>query len=241
MTPEDIQTQQFHVRFRGFDVEEVDSFLETVAESYLALQEENKTLNARMEELTKEMASYHNQEKTFQKAIMSAQNIAEEMKEKSRQEAEELLSSARKEAEELREDANNEVVGLEKEVDRLRDLKGQVQTDLRDLLESYLDQLETDAKSASSFGRTMPPPDDDLSDLYEKIDLPDNLLNAEPPEDVPPEEEEEVELAESQDEDEPQSTMPDLDGDIIFDLEDPLDEDEPSVSFEEEEKPSDQE
>ena len=32
ITPQDIQSKQFHVRMRGFDVDEVDKFLEKVAE-----------------------------------------------------------------------------------------------------------------------------------------------------------------------------------------------------------------
>lgn len=236
LTPEDIQTQQFHVRFRGFDVEEVDSFLEKVAEAYLALVEENKTLNAKLEELTKEMATYHNQEKTFQNAILSAQNIAEEMKEKSRQEAEELLSKAQEETKQLREDANTEVAGLEKEVDRLRDLKAQAQRDLRQLLQSYLDQLESG--DFSSLDDPVSASEDDLSDLYQKIDLSDDLLDAAPQEENMPGEEE-TETSTYPDEEGPQNALPDLNGEMLFTLEDPLEEHGPVVDLGNEEGPSD--
>lgn len=238
LTPEDIQTQQFHVRFRGFDVEEVDSFLEKVAEAYLALVEENKTLNAKLEELAKEMATYHNQEKTFQNAILSAQNIAEEMKEKSRQEAEELLSKAREETKQLREDANAEVAGLEKEVDRLRDLKTQAQRELRQLLQSYLEQLESESGDFSSFDDPVSASEDDLSDLYQKIDLSDDLLDAASQEEDMSGEEE-TEASAYPDEEESQSAMPDLNGDMLFTLEDPLEEHGPVVDLGNEETPSD--
>ncbi len=48
LTPENIQNQQFHVRFRGFDVDEVDAFLEKVAENYLVLIKDNEKLKEKL-------------------------------------------------------------------------------------------------------------------------------------------------------------------------------------------------
>ena len=45
ITPMDIRQQQFTVKmFRGFDVQEVDTFLEDVAQDYEALMRENTLL-----------------------------------------------------------------------------------------------------------------------------------------------------------------------------------------------------
>ncbi len=44
LTPEDIQKQQFNIRFRGFDVDEVDGFLEKVAENFSLLNEEKQQI-----------------------------------------------------------------------------------------------------------------------------------------------------------------------------------------------------
>ena len=41
MTPLDIQQQQFKTRFRGFDVREVDTFLEQTAGAFETVQREN--------------------------------------------------------------------------------------------------------------------------------------------------------------------------------------------------------
>ena len=49
LTAEDIQTQQFHVRFRGFDVDEVDAFLERVAENFVLLKDEKRQLKEQVE------------------------------------------------------------------------------------------------------------------------------------------------------------------------------------------------
>ena len=88
LTAEDIQTKQFHVRFRGFDIEEVDTFLERIAENFVLLNAEKKELKDKVEKLEMEINKFYSQEKTFQHAIISAQQISDEMQEKSRLEAE---------------------------------------------------------------------------------------------------------------------------------------------------------
>ena len=52
ITPMDIRQQQFTVRmFRGFDVQEVDTFLEDVAQDYEALIKENALLKEQLQVL----------------------------------------------------------------------------------------------------------------------------------------------------------------------------------------------
>jgi cell division initiation protein len=253
ITPQDIQSQQFHVRFRGFDVEEVDGFLERVAEEFLVLMEEHRQLAAQVDALKKEIDSYHHQEKAFQTAIISAQQIAEEMKIKSRREAEEITAAAQEEARQIREEANAEIVGLETEVDRLKEMKQQAGHELRRMLQTYLAQLDaglagTLAPAASEEKPELPAPEEsggrdeeapvvDLSDLYEKIELPDEEFA--PPGGLGAEldsDEDVRDLFTMGTVDEvPESTIPDLEGDMLFTLEDPLDEEGPTVSFEGEE------
>ena len=245
LTPQDIQTQQFHVRFRGFDVDEVDSFLEKIAEELLALQEENKVLTAKVEDLSKEVVTYHTQEKTFQNAILSAQNIAEEMKEKSRQESEVMLAKALEDSKQIREEANDEIEQLKKEIDNLRELKSQVKDDLRQFLQGYMDRMEQEPEMVAESSAQPAAEDEELSDLYQKIDLPDDLLGTPQNDEVVSSDEQEADdsisedsrvLAMGDDKEEDEAPVPDLDGDLVFTIEDPLDEDEPSVNFGEEEE-----
>lgn len=248
LTAQDIQSQQFHVRFRGFDVEEVDDFLERVAESVLALSEENKRLKERLDEMERELATFQNQQKTFQNAILSAQHIAEEMQEKTRQELEKERAKAKAEAEELVADARQEVVNLEREVDRLEALKAQAGEDIRALLESYTERLDRDFGSAKagrprppSFVAAQPPPEPPRASrlqpeddgLYERITVDESFYAGNVPAASGPE----LPVGDllGMDDDE-ESAVPDLDGDMVFTLEDPLDRTEPSITLESEDE-----
>ncbi len=243
MSPQDIQAKQFHVRFRGFDVEEVDGFLEQVAEHYLMALEENKTLTDTVQSLTGKLDALKNEEHSFKEAIISAQRVADDMRQKSKEQASALLLKAQNEAEELKDAAHKEITELEYQVDELRGMQSKLQADLKQLVGSYLEQIEQtfdssghqhsmtrlDAETAevnlSSEAAVLP--DDDLvaelpvgpeldtpqkateepelDDLYEKIDLgPDGIAL----------------VGESEG-----GSIPDLDDDVMFTLEDPLDKD----------------
>lgn len=51
MTPREIQEKQFHDAFRGYSHEEVDLFIDQVAEAYDQIYRENQGFNRRLEEL----------------------------------------------------------------------------------------------------------------------------------------------------------------------------------------------
>jgi cell division initiation protein len=51
LTPREIQEKQFHDAFRGYNHEEVDLFIDQVAEAYETIFKENQTFNRRLEEL----------------------------------------------------------------------------------------------------------------------------------------------------------------------------------------------
>lgn len=57
ITPQDIIDKEFRVKFRGFDMSEVDTFLEEVAENFLKLTEENTRLNEKIIALQQDMES----------------------------------------------------------------------------------------------------------------------------------------------------------------------------------------
>lgn len=240
ITPEDIQSQQFHVRFRGFDVDEVDTFLERVAESFLALQEENRELRDRLAGMEQRMEDFKAEEKTFHHAIISTQKIADEIAEQSRQKADELLAEAREEAGQIRNDAGAEIVDLEQKLEQLTRTRQQVNDELRSYLQGYLDQLAADEVPDSSnpvlpFARS------------EEVEVKEEEPLAAAAEVEVAEEEEplavaaEVEAVEEEDSPDlgeelyekielPADIDLDLDGDMNFTLDDPLDmEAEPAV------------
>jgi cell division initiation protein len=138
ITAQDIQSKQFHVRMRGFDVDEVDKFLEKVAEEFLIITLENKQILEKIEEMEKELANFRNKEQAFQSAILSAQKVSDEMQNKSRKESEELMAKAKAKSDEMRSAAKNEA----------EESRNNVQKELAELIEksrSEAKKLKSDA------------------------------------------------------------------------------------------------
>jgi cell division initiation protein len=57
ITPQDIIDKEFRVKFRGFDMAEVDTFLEEVAENFFKLTEENTLLHEKIASLWRDLGA----------------------------------------------------------------------------------------------------------------------------------------------------------------------------------------
>lgn len=79
ISPKDIRKSDFKKTFRGYDPIEVDAFLETVSIRYERIFEENHNLNDKIKVLTGDIDVYRDNETTLQKAIVKAQDLAEEI------------------------------------------------------------------------------------------------------------------------------------------------------------------
>jgi len=141
-TPIDIRHQQFKVRFRGFDVQEVDTFLEKVAESLEALQLENEKLNKKIQKITLEIQGYKEREDSFKRAMINAQNVADQMKENSRKSAEIIIAEAEVNAEKILNKAHNRLSQLHEDITELKRQRLQIEVKLRSILETHIKLLD---------------------------------------------------------------------------------------------------
>ena len=127
MTATDIRQQQFAVRlFRGFDPQEVDAFLEEMADDVEELSRENALLKEQLVLVEEKSRGVEGREKTLQETLVTTQKIAEEFKENSRREAELVLREAHLRAEKFMQDAREEHAKLTAEVSALRRLRRQL-------------------------------------------------------------------------------------------------------------------
>jgi cell division initiation protein len=138
MTATDIRQQQFAVRlFRGFDPQEVDAFLEEMADDVEELTRENTLLKEQLVALEEKSRGVEGREKTLQETLVTTQKIAEEFKENARREAELVLREAHLRAEKFMQDAREEHAKLTGEVNGLRRLRRQLAEEIMNTLATY--------------------------------------------------------------------------------------------------------
>ena len=138
LTPLDIRQQQFTVRmFRGLDPQEVDAFLEDVAEDYESVLKENGLLREQLSALEERGRGLVEREKALQDTLLATQRLAEEMKESARREAQLIMREAELRGDKFVEDLRAEEGRIRTEINELKRARRQVTEDLRAALERY--------------------------------------------------------------------------------------------------------
>ena len=148
LTALDIQQQRFKTRMRGFDVQEVDAFLEQIARAFEELQRENQKLRERIERLEHENRGFHQREDTFKRVMLNSQKVIEQMKKNAQKSAELLLAEAEVKAEKIVSGAHNRLGRLHEEIAELKRQRMQLEVQLRTIIEAHAKLLETGAEEA---------------------------------------------------------------------------------------------
>lgn len=149
LSARDVHEKQFNDAWRGYSQEEVDDFLDLVAEAIDHLDRENRALKERMVELDQAVAASRNTEQMLKKTLLSAQRAAEEAISTAKAKAEALVSEAEEKAGRAADDAARRVAQAEREHEaRRRHLDGSIERlrmferDLKERLKAFLEQQQ---------------------------------------------------------------------------------------------------
>lgn len=95
ITAQDIRERTFEkARFNGYDMADVDDFLEELAEDITAAQKENSVLKNKMKVLVDKIEEYRANEEALNMAVLSAQKLAVQIETDARKRAEAMLADA---------------------------------------------------------------------------------------------------------------------------------------------------
>jgi cell division initiation protein len=97
LTPLDVRKKRgdFGKGLRGYDTEEVDGFLELVAERMEVLVKENLAFRERVERLGEKVVAQEGREQAVQEALVTAQELCQDVKQQASREAKLLEKEAR--------------------------------------------------------------------------------------------------------------------------------------------------
>ena len=106
ITPLDIENKKFSKQMmNGYNVEEVDDFLDDLTAYYGRNYKEITELRTKVEELNKSLEHYKTIEKTLQDTLIMAQTTAEDIKNVAKQQADQIINEAKAKAEEILRDS----------------------------------------------------------------------------------------------------------------------------------------
>jgi cell division initiation protein len=142
LTPLDIEQQQFRIKFRGFDVREVDIFLEEMAIAFSSLIQEQNRLKKELEFRKRENQKQKERETTFEQAITSSQKVVEQLRENAKKSAEIIIADAEVKAEKMLNRAHNRLAQLHEDIAELKRQRIQIEVQIRSILETHTKILE---------------------------------------------------------------------------------------------------
>ena len=138
LTPNDIRNTTFESGFRGYEKEQVDAFIETVA---AALEQARTDMARKAEEfdrLRKQNEELKEMEDTVKHAVLEAQKHADQIIAHAKKEAELMLSEAKQKRDAVIEERHRKVSEVQAKVEELQFTRNSFYNKLRGEIEAHL-------------------------------------------------------------------------------------------------------
>jgi len=148
ITPLDIQQMVFRVKLRGYDREEVNRFLEEVAQTVELLNRDNAALRERMVFMEQQVSELKRTESTLSNTLMSAQSLAEDVKRSANRDAELIVKEAELKASELIRQARVELGETQRDLSQLQKQRFLMVERMRATLQTFERMLDVETNEA---------------------------------------------------------------------------------------------
>jgi cell division initiation protein len=138
----DLLNHTFSRALRGYDPNEVDNFMQEVADALARLGDERVRLANRVARLEERLAEQADRENILRETLLASQRTMEELKSAAQKEAQLIIESAQNRAESLTNQANLRLARILDEISEARKLKAQFEFKVRSVIEGHLKLLE---------------------------------------------------------------------------------------------------
>lgn len=150
ITPLEIQQMVFKVRLRGYDREDVDRFLEDLAQTVESVNRENADLRDKLGAVERQLSEVKKAEATLANTLVSAQAVGEDLKQSAQRDAELIVKEAELRASEMVREARVELVNTHRDLADLRKQRLVMVERLRSTLRTFEGLLEMEEESVSA-------------------------------------------------------------------------------------------
>jgi cell division initiation protein len=161
VTPLDLRQQKFKSAMRGYDRGEVDALLNEAADDYEGALREADRLRTDMARLETVLAEHRSEEKSLKNTLVSAQRLADEMRETAERDAQRVLHEAESRADLLIQKAQARLEDLQREIEGLRSRRRETETSVEAIINALKNTLdfvrEQDARERDDKIRLMRP------------------------------------------------------------------------------------
>jgi cell division initiation protein len=175
ISPLSIKKQEFSKSFRGFDREEVQAFLEKLADDFEELQTENESTKRQLDDANIRLSEFSRIEKSLQDTLLRAQESSTKAIESTKKQTSLMIKEAEIKASQIIEKAKNYADELRTSVINLREEKDLILAKLKAIINSQarlLDMRVADAGEEIVSAKEIEKPDKldiDIDKIVEKL------------------------------------------------------------------------
>ncbi|WP_318615514.1 DivIVA domain-containing protein [Sporosarcina sp. YIM B06819] len=144
LSPIDIHNKEFTSKFRGYDEDEVNEFLEQIMKDFENILEENKALKSSLKQSNEQVSHFNSIEQTLQKSILIAQEAAEDVRRNSMKESKLIVKEAEKNADRIVNEALSRARRISVEIEDLKKQSKVFRTRFKMLIEAQLELIQAD-------------------------------------------------------------------------------------------------
>lgn len=173
LTPLLIKKQEFSKSLRGFDVEEVQAFLDKLSNEVEGLIRENESLKEEIENLNQQVIEFQKIEKNLQDTLLREQESLSRTIESTKKQAGLMIKEAEIKASQLVENARDDANQIRSAVITLREEKDLILAKLKAIVNSQSHLFESKLKEAGE-----EPAKPKHAEPTEKVDIDvDDIVN----------------------------------------------------------------
>ena len=151
--PIDIRRKEFKNGFRGYEANQVDNFLDAVADEFERNYMENQRMREELSSLRDRLQQFEDLEGSIQAALVHAEQASNDLRRSATQEAEGLKQSAQREADftireaqrrshQMLADSSARIERVQGSYDALQEAKRSFANDFRHLLKTYTEMMD---------------------------------------------------------------------------------------------------
>ncbi len=142
VTPLDLRQQRFRKVFRGYDPAEVVALLTEVADQYEQSLRETDRLQTELGRMEGLLAEHREHERNLRNTLLTAQKLADEIKQNAENEAKRVVREAEGRAELVLQKAQARVEEIQKEIDSLKLKRRDVETSIESVMGALRNTLD---------------------------------------------------------------------------------------------------
>lgn len=151
ITPQDILTQEFSTKVKGYDKEEVSEFLKQVAQILEKEILDKGKLKKELDKTKDTLLKFERREEILRETLISAQKFSAEIKSNAEKESELVIKDAEMKGEEIINHAIERRRTLKEEIRNLKFKRKEIESDIINMLTSLKELIESYRRDDEDF------------------------------------------------------------------------------------------